>query len=123
MVIHGITPGITSNTGGNIQVLVIYFLFYNIMLSKLSSYHWLKIIAGDWVKQIWSYGGTTISQSYFTISCLEGYFFSKKKADILVLKIMMKNLYWCFCTKTRYSFNLNYKCVGQRVCGGWRKSK
>ena len=51
MIIHGITPGIMSNTGANVQVLVIYFPFYNIMLSKLSSYHWLKIIAGDWLNK------------------------------------------------------------------------
>ena len=41
---------------------------------------------------------------------------------ILILKVMIKNLYCCFCIKTQYSFILNYSNVGERVGEGCRKS-
>ena len=30
-----------------------------------------------------------------------------------MLKVMVKNLYRCFCTKTEYSFILKYKVLGK----------
>ena len=46
----------------------------------------------------------------------------EKKTDILILKVMIKSLFCCFCTKTQYFFILNYRGVGQeRDEGGLSK--
>ena len=115
-------------------------LFIYIISAKNWSYHWLKIIAGDWFKQIWSYRNVsfTLSQMDLTISCgwisfsksyvcLEEYIFCiRKKLDKMILKVMIKNLYCCFCAKYQYSFILDYniRVLEKRCEGGeWRGSK
>ena len=40
----------------------------------------------------------------------------EKKTDIAILKVMIKNLYCCFCTKTKYSFYLVCRSVEEEVC-------
>ena len=42
----------------------------------------------------------------------------ENKTDVLILKVMIKNLCHCFCTKTQYSFTLDYRGVGEKVCKG-----
>ena len=41
----------------------------------------------------------------------------EKKTDTFILKLMIKNLFYCFCAKTWYSFILNYRSVGDGVPG------
>ena len=123
------------------QQQIYKFLLYVFLFKKFKtknwSYHWLKIIAGEWVKQIFSYRTTRLSQRIFTIS--SGWIFFKifsmfrrirfslqeKKTDILILKVMIKDLYCFFCKKTQYSFILInwvsgelcvYMCVCVCVC-------
>ena len=87
------------------------------------SKHRSKFIAGDWVKQIWSYraapfllrdlviscGWISLSKTY---ACLEGNIFVyEKKTDISIPKLTIRNLYCCFSTKTQYSFIIDYRDV------------
>ena len=39
----------------------------------------------------------------------------KRLINILIIKVTIKNLYCCFCTKTQYSFIHDYKGVGEEV--------
>ena len=57
---------------------------------------------------------------------LKGYisFCKRKRTDILALKVMIKNLYCWFFTKTQYAFILNYLGVlGKRCMGVFRERK
>ena len=45
------------------------------------------------------------------------YIYILSKTDILMIKVMIKKLYCCFCTDTQYSFILNYRGVGESVGG------
>ena len=40
----------------------------------------------------------------------------QKKAYILIVKVMIKDLQCCLCNKTQYSFILNYRGVVEEVC-------
>ena len=56
-----------TNGAANIQIIVIFF--FTKFQTKNWNYDWLKIIAGDWVKQIWSYKTTRHLQRDITVSC------------------------------------------------------
>ena len=42
--------------------------------------------------------------------------------DIVILEVMIKNLFCCFCANTQFSFLLSYRGVGGEICmwGKWR---
>ena len=111
------------------KILVISFTFYINW-----SYHWLKTIADDWgigdkfgvigllhfQKGIWpSQVAQFPFQEYILFRRIG--FFILENYDILILKVVMKNLYcFFFCTKTQHSSILNYSAVSE---WGWKRFK
>ena len=56
----------------------------------------------------------TFKEEYYNLMW-QHFLFQKLQTYILIIQVVMKNMYCCFCIKTQYSFILDYRGVGEEV--------
>ena len=135
-------PSITSHIVAKTEALAISFFPFLFLFSSpyhsfsYWSYHWEKIIAGDWVKnKFWVISPLHVHKRFQHLLWLSfpfknitmlrqiDFFVYEKTTNVLILKEMIKNPYYCFCTKKSVVFYSWLQGCWGRWKGGWRSLK